>query len=346
MADFGTPLGVDELLRLSGMAHAYTNERMGRANALRGLTGLRSVGDPSTGIDASLRGLSTAKDDEITNALFADIVAETTTDTTGEELPIISQKQFEAKFRKKYPQYVDRYLAEGLKLFGAHLKRERGERAEFRTVNQLASERQANTYFNNLREAWDSLPKDKQTQAMFDRLYHQWSSKVAGDKAAEEKFVRLRNMVFGTRADMAARTPAAIEKARVAAEKAEVDLATAKGTDYALGIERMNAIADRYEGETNPNLLAKAKEDVDAGLVGLNLKTEQIENIQKRLDRRLSHLEAPDIPSREKFWRRAIMLADDSGKTDAEARQDKKILEHILRDHYKADFELMGMSPW
>ena len=40
------------------------------------------------------------------------------------------------------------------------------------------------------------------------------------------------------------------------------------------------------------------------------------------------------------------MLADDSGKTDAEARQDKKILEHILRDHYKADFELMGMSPW
>jgi len=346
MADFGQPLGVDELLRLSGMAHAYTNERMGRANALRGLTGLRSVGDPSTGIDASLRGLSTARDDEITNAIFADIIAETTTAATGEELPIISQEQFEEKFRKKYPQYVERYLAEGLKLFGAHLKRERGERAEFRTVNQLASERQANTYFNNLREAWDSLPKDKQTQAMFDRLYHQWSSKVAGDNAAEEEFVRLKNMVFGTRADMAARTPAAIEKARVAAEKAEVDLATAKGTDYALGIERMNAIADRYEGETNPNLLAKAKEDVDAGLVGLNLKTEQIENIQKRLDRRLSHLEAPDIPSREKFWRRAIMLADDSGKTDAEARQDKKILEHILRDHYKADFELMGMSPW
>ena len=40
------------------------------------------------------------------------------------------------------------------------------------------------------------------------------------------------------------------------------------------------------------------------------------------------------------------MLADDSGKTDAEARQDRKVLEHILRDHYKADFELMGRSPW
>ena len=69
MAEFGTPLGVDELLRLSGMAQGYTNERMGRANALRGLTGLRSVSGPSTGIDASLRSLSTATHKDISARL-------------------------------------------------------------------------------------------------------------------------------------------------------------------------------------------------------------------------------------------------------------------------------------
>ena len=267
MANFGTPLGVDQLLRLSGMAHAYTNERMGRANALRGLTGLRSVGDPSTGIDTSLRGLSTARDDEITNAIFADIVAETTTDITGEELPIISQEQFETKFRKKYPQYVDRYLAEGLKLFGAHRSRERGEQGELRTVLQGASERQANTYFNSLRKAWDSLPKDKQTQAMFDRLYHQWSSKVAGDNAAEEEFVRLRNMVFGTRADMAARTPAAIEKARVAADQAALTLRKGLATEDA-DIKKAQIEFDKAElalseaKELSTTKIAKAKEEL------------------------------------------------------------------------------------
>ena len=31
MADFGTPLLVDDVLRLSGIAQGYTNERMGRA---------------------------------------------------------------------------------------------------------------------------------------------------------------------------------------------------------------------------------------------------------------------------------------------------------------------------
>ena len=267
MADYGTPLGVDELLRLGGMAQGYTNERMGRANALRGLTGLSSVSAPQTGIDASLRGLSTARDDEITNAIFADIIAKTTTATTGEKLPVISQDQFEAVFRKEYPQYVERYLEEGLKLFGAHRTRERGEQGELRTVLQSASERQASTYFNNLKGAWDSLPKDKQTPAMFDRLYDQWSSKVAGDNAAEEEFVRLRNMVFGTRAEMAARTPAAIEKARVAADQAALTLRKGLATED-VDIRKAQIAFDKAElelkeaRELSTTKVAKSKEDL------------------------------------------------------------------------------------
>ena len=388
MADFGTPLGVDQLLRLSGMAHAYTNERMGRANALRGLTGLRSVGNPSTGIDTSLRDLSTARDDEITNAIFADIIAETTPSVIegGSALPVISQEQFERVFREKYPQYVDRYLSEGLKLFGAHLKRERGERAEVRTVNQATSERQANTYFNNFRKAWDSLPKDKQTQAMFDRLYHQWSSKVAGDNAAEEEFVRLRNMVFGTRADMAARTPAAIEKARVAADqaaltlrkglateetdikkaqiefdKAELALSEAKelsatkiakskeelrkaqGLDYKAGLEAMNKMADKFERETNPDRYPVAEEQVDQALKGLNLTDTQVTGILNSLARRLHHLAAPDIPAKAKAWLWAYRAADPTGKTKAEHRKELVVLREFLKQHYRVDYEMLGM---
>ena len=252
MADFGTPLLVDDVLRLSGIAQGYTNERMGRANALSGLTGLRSISGPSTGIDASLRALSPARDDEIIAQIHSKLLQETTIDSVGAEIPIRSQKQYEKRGRELYPEYWNLYAADLLKLFRQHKTGAIAEAKELRTVVKGASERQASTYFNNFRKAWDSLPKDKQTPAMFDRLNYQWSSKVAGDKAAEQEYVRLREMVFGTSAERAARTPAAIEKARVAAEQAALTLSKGLGEqEYRQGApERKQVVTDAISNLT------------------------------------------------------------------------------------------------
>ena len=183
------------------MAHAYTNERMGRANALRGLTGLRSVGDPSTGIDTSLRGLSTARDDEITNAIFADIVAETTPSAIegSEALPVISQQQFEKVFREKYPQYVDRYLSDTLKLWSSYRGQEQKEQEYLDSTQQAAAVRQGANYFGRLKEEWDKLSESEQTNSAFNKLVTKWTAKVGKDRADETEFKRLLDLSFGTR---------------------------------------------------------------------------------------------------------------------------------------------------
>ena len=104
MADYGTPFGVDELLRLGGMAQGYTNERMGRANALRGLTGLSSVSGPQTGIDASLRALSTAT--------HKDISARLTDRMLGQRLD--NEDQFRGRwdtlFGENYNEFYDEVI--------------------------------------------------------------------------------------------------------------------------------------------------------------------------------------------------------------------------------------------
>ena len=69
MAEYGTSLGVDDILNLSGMAQSYTNERMGRANALRGLLQLGPVSGPQNRVGANLRALSTATHKDITARL-------------------------------------------------------------------------------------------------------------------------------------------------------------------------------------------------------------------------------------------------------------------------------------
>ena len=203
MAEFGTPLLADDVLRLSGIAQGYTNERMGRANALRGLTGLRSISGPSTGIDASLRSLSTARDDEITNALFADIVAETTTATTGEELPIISQKQFESKFRKKYPQYIDRYLSDTLKLWSSYRGQEQKEQERTEDINKASAERVAARDFDEFQKEWNA---SDQTNATFNKLvtkYISKTSKPGRDPAAVAYLKGLITASYGTRGERA-----------------------------------------------------------------------------------------------------------------------------------------------
>jgi hypothetical protein len=69
MAEYGTSLGVDDILNLSGMAQSYTNERMGRANALRGLLKLGPVSGPQNRVGTNLRALSTATHKDITARL-------------------------------------------------------------------------------------------------------------------------------------------------------------------------------------------------------------------------------------------------------------------------------------
>ena len=205
MADYGTPIGVDQILRLSGMAHAYTNERMGRANALRGLTGLRSVSAPHTGIDESLRGLSTARDDEITNAIFADIVAETTPSVVegGEALPVITQEQFERVFRKKYPQYVDRYLSDTLKLWSSYRGQEQKEQQYTAEVNKRSAVRMATRDFDALQKEWDA---SDQTNDTFNKLVTKYISKTSQpgrDPAGVAHLKSLINAAYGTRSERA-----------------------------------------------------------------------------------------------------------------------------------------------
>ena len=361
MAEFGTPLLADDVLRLSGIAQGYTNERMGRANALRGLTGLRSISGPSTGIDASLRALSPARDDEIIAQIHSKLLQETTTDSVGAEIPIRSQKEYEARGRELYPEYWNLYAADLLKLFRQHKTGAIAEAKELRTVVKGASERQASTYFNNFRKAWDSLPKDEQTPAMFNKLDYEWSSKVAGDKAAEQEYVRLREMVFGK---IAARTPAAIEKARVAAEKdiialdrARVDLKITKGEYYASGEKARDKVADKYEPYNIPDyqnmtipeqykLLQRAKEELISELTGLNITPAQRDQLQDELVDRLSHLEGrKDMSPKEKFIRDLYYLVDESGKSKRRKRLDKNIAKRLLIEKYKFDPEMMALSP-
>ena len=204
MADFGTPIGVDEYLKLSGIAQGYTNERIGRANALRGLLKLGPISAPQTGIDAGLRSVSTARDDEITNAIFADIVAETTTATTGEELPVISQKQFESKFRKKYPQYVDRYLSDTLKLWSSYRGQEQKEVERLEDINKSSAERAAARDFGLLQGEWDALSESEQTNAAFNKLvtkYISKTSKPGRDPAAVAYLKGLITASYGTRGE-------------------------------------------------------------------------------------------------------------------------------------------------
>ena len=201
MADFGTPIGVDEYLKLSGIAQGYTNERIGRTNALRGLLKLGPISAPQTGIDAGLRSVSTARDDEITNAIFADIVAETTPSVIegGSALPVISQEQFERVFRKKYPQYVDRYLSDTLKLWSSYRGQEQKEQEYTVDINKRAAERQGANYFGKLKEEWDKLSESEQTNAAFNKLVTKWTAKVGKDRADETEFKRLLDLTYGTR---------------------------------------------------------------------------------------------------------------------------------------------------
>jgi len=128
MAEFGTPLGVDELLRLSGMAQGYTTERMGRANALRSLTGLSSVSGPSTGIDASLRSLSTAT--------HKDIAARLTDRMLGQRLD--NEDQFRGRWDRLFGENYNEFYNEVIEKWRAQVRLGISQASEERAIRDQA----------------------------------------------------------------------------------------------------------------------------------------------------------------------------------------------------------------
>ena len=113
------------------MAQGYTNERMGRANALRGLTGLNSVSGPHTGIDASLRALSTAT--------HKDIEARLTDRMLGQRLD--DEDQFRGRwdtlFGENYNEFYDAVIKnwrEQVRLGISQAGEERAKAGELRTI--------------------------------------------------------------------------------------------------------------------------------------------------------------------------------------------------------------------
>ena len=104
MAEYGQPLGVDDILNLSGMAQSYTNERMGRANALRGLLKLGPVSGPQNRVGTNLRALSTAT--------HKDIAARLTDRMLGQRLD--NEDQFRGRwdllFGEDYNEFYDEVI--------------------------------------------------------------------------------------------------------------------------------------------------------------------------------------------------------------------------------------------
>jgi len=128
MAEYGTPFGVDEYLRLGGMAQGYTNERMGRANALRGLTGLRSVSGPQTGIDASLRALSTAT--------HKDIEARLTDRMLGQRLD--NEDQFRGRWDKLFGENYNEFYDAVIKNWREQVRLGISQASEERAIRDQA----------------------------------------------------------------------------------------------------------------------------------------------------------------------------------------------------------------
>jgi len=104
MAEYGNPFGVDRLLDLSTMGQEYTNMRMGRANALRGLTKLGAVSAPNTQLAVNLRGLGTAT--------HKDIAARLTDRMLGQRLD--NEDQFRGRwdllFGEDYNEFYDEVI--------------------------------------------------------------------------------------------------------------------------------------------------------------------------------------------------------------------------------------------
>ena len=128
MAEYGNPFGVDRLLDLSTMGQEYTNMRMGRANALRGLTKLGAVSPPNTQLAANLRGLGTAT--------HKDITARLTDRMLGQGLD--NEDQFRGRYKLLFGEDYNEFYDEVIKNWREQVRLGISQASEERAIRDQA----------------------------------------------------------------------------------------------------------------------------------------------------------------------------------------------------------------
>jgi len=128
MAEYGNPFGVDRLLDLSTMGQEYTNMRMGRANALRGLTKLGAVSAPNTQLAANLRGLGTAT--------HKDITARLTDRMLGQRLD--NEDQFRGRYKLLFGEDYNEFYDEVIKNWREQVRLGISQASEERAIRDQA----------------------------------------------------------------------------------------------------------------------------------------------------------------------------------------------------------------
>ena len=149
MAEYGTSLGVDDILNLSGMAQSYTNERMGRANALRGLLQLGPVSGPQNRVGTNLRALSTAT--------HKDITARLTDRMLGQRLD--NEDQFRGRWDLLFGEDYNEFYDEVIKNWREQVRLGISQAGEERAIRDQAIQEEELTQKKRL---WDLNVESKQ----------------------------------------------------------------------------------------------------------------------------------------------------------------------------------------
>tara|TARA_Y100000310_G_scaffold101652_1_gene99773 strand:+ start:32 stop:1279 length:1248 start_codon:yes stop_codon:yes gene_type:complete len=328
---------LDEILRLGAMSAQYENQEMGLANAFRGMVGLRPASGVGSNFGANLRASLGIQQKEIEDTLAARMAQQDYKDKKDYrnrwvELGFDNEYDniYEVIFERVYPKQLSREKSR-LDIAGTKTKRSEHDRAE---------------YLIDLIHQWKRRNPDNPLRGIVSTVIQQEG--FSGYDV--EHFNKLGKQMWP---ELWGQT----KKDVVALEKAEVDLAAAKGTPYAKGEVERDKIADRYEPSAIPDyqnmtipeqqkLLSRAKEELIAALTGLNISTSQRDQLQDELVDRLSHLEGrKDMSTKEKFIRDLYYLVDESGKSKRRKRLDRNIAKRLLIEKYKFDPEMMALSP-
>jgi len=357
---------LDEILRLGAMSSQYENQQMGLANAFRGLVGLRPVSGVGGNFGANLRASLGIQQKEIEDTLAARMAQQDYEDKKAFRRRWVDEG-FSDEYDNIYEVILERVLPKQfsreksrLDIAGTKTKRSEHDRAEY--LIDLIHQWKRRNPDNPLRgivstviqqegfSGYDVEHFNKLGKQMWPELWGQTKKSLIDLQAAElslrkgrateDADIKKAQIEFD-KAQLALNEAKELSAAKIAKSKAESR--KAQGLDYKEGIDRMNLVADKFEGETNPDRYAVAVEQVDQALRGLNLDGSQVANIQSALARRLPQLAAPDIPAGAKAWIWAYKAADPTGKTKAEYRVDIGVLTEFLKKHYRVDFEMLGM---
>ena len=328
---------LDEILRLGAMSSQYENQQMGLANAFRGIVGLRPASGVGSNFGANLRASLGIQQKEIEDTLAARMAQQDYEDKKAFRRRWVDEG-FSDEYDNIYEVILERVLPKQfsreksrLDIAGTKTKRSEHDRAE---------------YLINLIHELKRRNPDNPLRGIVSNVIQQ--DGFSGYDV--EHFNKLGKQMWPELWDQT-------KKDVIALEKAEVDLATAKGTPYAKGEVERDKIADRYEPSAIPDyqnmtipeqqkLLSRAKEELIAALTGLNINASQRDQLQDELLDRLSHLEGrKDMSPKEKFVRDLYYLVDESGKSGRQKRLDRNVAKRLLIDKYKFDPEMMALSP-